>query len=131
MIFTSVAALYFLASFIAGSFPNCCILMIINLCFLVSPERIGHMYGIESRELVCASGMRHSWRQTEMPLPSFTQQLRTGKSTVVKYLASHKYRLHYFHKPFSWSKIPTVQNHCLTLHLCYLRRLRSFCLLYL
>ncbi|XP_042278950.1 death effector domain-containing 1 isoform X1 [Thunnus albacares] len=44
----------------------------------VSPERIGQRYGIEDGEFVCASGMRHSSRQAEMPLPSFTQQLRTG-----------------------------------------------------
>ncbi|XP_047454382.1 death effector domain-containing 1 isoform X2 [Mugil cephalus] len=44
----------------------------------VSPERTGHTYGVESRELMCASGMRPCWRQTETPLPSFTQQLRTG-----------------------------------------------------
>ncbi|XP_053182494.1 death effector domain-containing 1 [Scomber japonicus] len=44
----------------------------------VSPERIGQRYGIEDRELVCPSGMRHSSRQAEIPLPSFTQQLRTG-----------------------------------------------------
>ncbi|XP_070767753.1 death effector domain-containing 1 isoform X2 [Enoplosus armatus] len=44
----------------------------------VSPERIDQSYGIESRDLVCASGMPHSCRQTEISLPSFTQQLRTG-----------------------------------------------------
>ncbi|XP_051262097.1 death effector domain-containing 1 isoform X2 [Dicentrarchus labrax] len=41
-------------------------------------ERIEQSYAIENRELVCTSGMRHSWGQTEIPLPSFTQQLRTG-----------------------------------------------------
>ncbi|XP_044064986.1 death effector domain-containing 1 isoform X2 [Siniperca chuatsi] len=44
----------------------------------VSPERIEQSYGIESREFLCASGMPHSCRQTEIPLPSFTQQLRTS-----------------------------------------------------
>ncbi|CAK6966282.1 death effector domain-containing 1 [Scomber scombrus] len=44
----------------------------------VSPERNGQRYGIEDRESVCTSGMRHSSRQAEIPLPSFTQQLRTG-----------------------------------------------------
>ncbi|KAK2844784.1 hypothetical protein Q5P01_011443 [Channa striata] len=44
----------------------------------VSPERIGQRYGIEDRELVCFSGVRHACRHTEIPLPSFTQQLRTG-----------------------------------------------------
>ncbi|XP_034730172.1 death effector domain-containing 1 isoform X1 [Etheostoma cragini] len=44
----------------------------------VSPERVGHRYGIENRELVCASGMQHSCRQTEIPLPYFTQQSRIG-----------------------------------------------------
>ncbi|XP_023131845.2 death effector domain-containing 1 [Amphiprion ocellaris] len=44
----------------------------------VSPERIGQRYSIGSRKLVCASGLRHSCRQTEAPLSSFTQQLRTG-----------------------------------------------------
>ncbi|XP_022612372.1 DNA-binding death effector domain-containing protein 2 isoform X1 [Seriola dumerili] len=44
----------------------------------VSPERTGWRYGTENRELVCVSGMRHSCRQTEIPFPSFTQQLRTG-----------------------------------------------------
>ncbi|KAM7421149.1 hypothetical protein PAMA_015350 [Pampus argenteus] len=44
----------------------------------VSPERIGQRFGIEDREMVCASRMRHRSRQADMPLPSFTQQLRTG-----------------------------------------------------
>lgn len=44
----------------------------------VSPERIEQSYGIEGREMVCASGITHSCRQTEIPLPSFTQQLRTS-----------------------------------------------------
>uniref|UniRef100_UPI0037E703FB death effector domain-containing 1 n=1 Tax=Semicossyphus pulcher TaxID=241346 RepID=UPI0037E703FB len=44
----------------------------------VSPERSGQRYVIENRELMCFSGMQHSCRQTEMPLPSFTQQLRPG-----------------------------------------------------
>ncbi|KAM9353001.1 death effector domain-containing 1 isoform 2-T2 [Symphorus nematophorus] len=44
----------------------------------VSPERIGQSYGVRNIELVCASGMQHRCRQTEIPLPSFTQQLRTG-----------------------------------------------------
>ncbi|XP_040900201.1 death effector domain-containing 1 isoform X2 [Toxotes jaculatrix] len=44
----------------------------------VSPERAGQRYGTENRELMCVSGMRHSCRQTELPLPSFTQQFRTG-----------------------------------------------------
>ncbi|XP_042345325.1 death effector domain-containing 1 [Plectropomus leopardus] len=44
----------------------------------VSPERIGQRFGSENRELMFASGMQHSYRQTEMPLPSFTQHLRTG-----------------------------------------------------
>ncbi|KAM6909635.1 death effector domain-containing 1 [Xenentodon cancila] len=41
----------------------------------VSPERIGQRYEMDSTELV--SGLQHTCRQTEMPLPSFTQQLRT------------------------------------------------------
>uniref|UniRef100_A0A3Q1EKD9 Death effector domain-containing 1 n=1 Tax=Acanthochromis polyacanthus TaxID=80966 RepID=A0A3Q1EKD9_9TELE len=44
----------------------------------VSPERMGQRYSGERRKLVCASGLRHSCRQTEAPLSSFTQQLRTG-----------------------------------------------------
>ncbi|XP_020504738.1 death effector domain-containing 1 [Labrus bergylta] len=44
----------------------------------VSPERSGQRYGIENRELMCISGVQHSCRQTDIPLPSFTQQLRTG-----------------------------------------------------
>ncbi|XP_070690927.1 death effector domain-containing 1 isoform X2 [Pempheris klunzingeri] len=44
----------------------------------VSPERIGKSCGIKNRELMCASEMQHSCNQTEIPLPSFTQQLRTG-----------------------------------------------------
>uniref|UniRef100_A0A8D0AU80 Death effector domain-containing 1 n=1 Tax=Sander lucioperca TaxID=283035 RepID=A0A8D0AU80_SANLU len=44
----------------------------------VSPERVGQRYGIENRELVCASGMQHSCRQTEIPLPYFTHQSRIG-----------------------------------------------------
>lgn len=53
------------------------------ICFSVSPERTAERYGIEDREreLVCTSGLRHNSRQAEMPLPSFTQQLRTGKCT--------------------------------------------------
>ncbi|XP_074509319.1 death effector domain-containing 1 isoform X1 [Sebastes fasciatus] len=44
----------------------------------VSPERIGQRFETENRQLVCASGMQHSHRQTETPLPYFAQQLRTG-----------------------------------------------------
>uniref|UniRef100_A0A3Q3RE17 DED domain-containing protein n=1 Tax=Monopterus albus TaxID=43700 RepID=A0A3Q3RE17_MONAL len=44
----------------------------------VSPERIAQRYAVENRKLVCASGMQHNCRETEMPLTSFTQQLRTG-----------------------------------------------------
>ncbi|XP_039973529.1 death effector domain-containing 1 isoform X2 [Xiphias gladius] len=44
----------------------------------VSPERTGWRYGNENRDLVCDSGMGTTCRQTEIPLPSFTQQLRTG-----------------------------------------------------
>ncbi|KAG7475833.1 DNA-binding death effector domain-containing protein 2 isoform X1 [Solea senegalensis] len=40
----------------------------------VSPERTGRRCGTENRESVCISGMR----QTEIPLPYFTQQLRTS-----------------------------------------------------
>lgn len=43
-----------------------------------SPERTEPSYGIVNREFVCPSGMQHSCRQTEIPLASFTQQLRTG-----------------------------------------------------
>ncbi|XP_072250052.1 death effector domain-containing 1 isoform X2 [Leuresthes tenuis] len=42
----------------------------------VSPERVGQRYEIDSAELV--SGLQHTCRETEMPLPSFTQQLRTN-----------------------------------------------------
>ncbi|XP_075322002.1 death effector domain-containing 1 isoform X2 [Odontesthes bonariensis] len=42
----------------------------------VSPERVGQRYEINSAELV--SGLQHTCRETEMPLPSFTQQLRTN-----------------------------------------------------
>ncbi|XP_061573131.1 death effector domain-containing 1 isoform X1 [Cololabis saira] len=41
----------------------------------VNPEGIGQMYEMDSTELV--SGLQHTCRQTEMPLPSFTQHLRT------------------------------------------------------
>ncbi|GAA6229297.1 DNA-binding death effector domain-containing protein 2 isoform X1 [Lates japonicus] len=44
----------------------------------VSPERTGRRYGTENRQFVCVSGLQHSCRQTEIPLPSFTQQLRAG-----------------------------------------------------
>nr|XP_046255202.1 death effector domain-containing 1 isoform X2 [Scatophagus argus] len=43
-----------------------------------SPERIEHSYGMENIELLCTSEMQHSCRQTAIPLPSFTQHLRTG-----------------------------------------------------
>ncbi|TNN81692.1 DNA-binding death effector domain-containing protein 2 [Liparis tanakae] len=42
----------------------------------VSPDRNGPRYGAENNQL--ASGMQHSHRQTETPLPYFTQHLRTG-----------------------------------------------------
>ncbi|KAM9310226.1 death effector domain-containing 1 isoform 2-T3 [Pholidichthys leucotaenia] len=44
----------------------------------VSPERMGQRHEIESREMMCTSGMRYSCRQTETPLTAFTQQFRTG-----------------------------------------------------
>ncbi|XP_010733338.2 death effector domain-containing 1 isoform X1 [Larimichthys crocea] len=44
----------------------------------VSPERIEHSYGIENIQLVCASGMQHTYRRTEMTPPFFAQQFRTG-----------------------------------------------------
>lgn len=44
----------------------------------VSPERSGQQYGIQNRDLACISGIQHSCRQTDIPLPSFTHQLRTG-----------------------------------------------------
>ncbi|XP_011483789.1 DNA-binding death effector domain-containing protein 2 [Oryzias latipes] len=40
-----------------------------------SPERIGSRYELDSAELI--SGLHHTCQQTEMPLPSFTQQLNT------------------------------------------------------
>ncbi|XP_055359090.1 death effector domain-containing 1 isoform X2 [Betta splendens] len=44
----------------------------------VSPERFGRRYEVDDRELQCSSAMQHSCRQTEIPLASFTQELRTG-----------------------------------------------------
>ncbi|XP_075965078.1 death effector domain-containing 1 [Anarhichas minor] len=44
----------------------------------VSPERIGQRNRIENNQSVCASGMQHSYRQTEIPHPYFSQQFRTG-----------------------------------------------------
>ncbi|XP_026173317.1 death effector domain-containing 1 isoform X2 [Mastacembelus armatus] len=44
----------------------------------VSPERIAQRYGLENTDLMCISGMRQRCRETDMLLPSFTQQLRTG-----------------------------------------------------
>ncbi|XP_028280281.1 death effector domain-containing 1 [Parambassis ranga] len=44
----------------------------------VSPERSRQRYDLESRVLPCTSGFQHNWRQTEMPLSSFTTQLRAG-----------------------------------------------------
>ncbi|XP_041842796.1 death effector domain-containing 1 [Melanotaenia boesemani] len=41
----------------------------------VSPERVGQRNEIDSTDLMY--GLQHTCRQTEMPLPSFTQQLRT------------------------------------------------------
>uniref|UniRef100_A0AAQ4QBB4 Death effector domain-containing 1 n=1 Tax=Gasterosteus aculeatus aculeatus TaxID=481459 RepID=A0AAQ4QBB4_GASAC len=43
----------------------------------VSPDRIRQRHRID-RQLACPSGMQHSYRQAEMPLPYFAQQLRTG-----------------------------------------------------
>ncbi|KAM8869305.1 death effector domain-containing 1 isoform 1-T2 [Spinachia spinachia] len=43
----------------------------------VSPDRVRQRYRID-RQLLCPSGMHHSYRQAEMPLPYFAQQLRTG-----------------------------------------------------
>ncbi|XP_059195322.1 death effector domain-containing 1 [Centropristis striata] len=42
----------------------------------VSPERTGLPCGRANRKLLCASGMQHNYRQTEIPY--FAQQLRTG-----------------------------------------------------
>lgn len=53
------------------------------LCFSVSPERIEHSYGIENIQLVCASGMQHTYRRTEMTPPFFAQQFRTGKWLIL------------------------------------------------
>ncbi|XP_076008736.1 death effector domain-containing 1 [Genypterus blacodes] len=44
----------------------------------VSPERFGQKYRIEKRDLMCHSGMRHSCRQTNLPVPSLTQHFRNG-----------------------------------------------------
>ncbi|XP_068425264.1 death effector domain-containing 1 [Clinocottus analis] len=44
----------------------------------VSPDRIGSRYGTDNKRFACASGMQHSNRQTETPLPYVTQQFRTG-----------------------------------------------------
>ncbi|XP_014891523.1 death effector domain-containing 1 [Poecilia latipinna] len=41
----------------------------------VSPERIGQRFELDKTELVF--GLQHSCRETDMPLPSFTQQLTT------------------------------------------------------
>ncbi|XP_032413531.1 death effector domain-containing 1 [Xiphophorus hellerii] len=41
----------------------------------VSPERIGQRFELDKTELVF--GLQHSCRATDMPLPSFTQQLTT------------------------------------------------------
>lgn len=49
--------------------------------FLASPERIGSRYELDSAELI--SGLHHTCQQTEMPLPSFTQQLNTGNCTIL------------------------------------------------
>ncbi|KAM6935305.1 death effector domain-containing 1 isoform 2-T2 [Lycodopsis pacificus] len=44
----------------------------------VSPERVGRRNRIENNQSVCASGMQHSYRQTEIPHPYFPQPFRTG-----------------------------------------------------
>lgn len=44
----------------------------------VSPERVGRRNRIETNQSVCASGMQHSYRQTEIPHPYFPQPFRTG-----------------------------------------------------
>ncbi|CAN9513766.1 unnamed protein product [Ophioblennius macclurei] len=49
----------------------------------VSPERKGHQYGMQSRDLMWASGMGHNYRQIDEPLPSFTHQFNTGISPPV------------------------------------------------
>ncbi|PWA24942.1 hypothetical protein CCH79_00015437, partial [Gambusia affinis] len=50
----------------------------------VSPERIGQRFELDKTELVF--GLQHSCRETDMPLPSFTQQLTTapGSSTRMR-----------------------------------------------
>lgn len=64
------------------------------LCFTVSPERFGQSCRIKKREFVCTSGIQPTCRQTEIPLPSFTQQLRTGEYLVIL-------QCYWFYKPFN------------------------------
>lgn len=69
----------------------------------VSPERTRRRYGAENRELACDSGMHHSCRQTEIPLPYFTQQLRTEIYAPVPELPARRRRKK---RGYGWSRKP-------------------------
>ncbi|XP_061631641.1 death effector domain-containing 1 isoform X1 [Phyllopteryx taeniolatus] len=50
----------------------------------VSPERTGKKYGVEHSQLSYTSGLRTSYTQAEMPLPSLTYRVRTGSDPIVR-----------------------------------------------
>uniref|UniRef100_A0A3B3DLS8 Death effector domain-containing 1 n=1 Tax=Oryzias melastigma TaxID=30732 RepID=A0A3B3DLS8_ORYME len=64
-----------------------------------SPERIGNRYEIDSAKLI--SGLHHTCQQTEMPLPSFTQQLSTDIHSPVAELSTRRRRRK---RGYGWSR---------------------------
>ncbi|XP_037532183.1 death effector domain-containing 1 [Nematolebias whitei] len=71
----------------------------------VSPERIGHRYEVDNSELVF--GLQHTCRSTEMPLPSFTQQLTTDISSPVADSSTRRQRKR---RGNGWSRRPKKTN---------------------
>ncbi|XP_054638596.1 death effector domain-containing 1 isoform X1 [Dunckerocampus dactyliophorus] len=71
----------------------------------VSPERIERRHGVQHRELLCTSGLRSSYRQAEIPLPSFTQQLRTGFDPLVSGRRKRRKK-----RGNGWSRRPKKNN---------------------
>ncbi|XP_061770760.1 DNA-binding death effector domain-containing protein 2-like [Nerophis ophidion] len=69
----------------------------------VSPERIKRRCGVQHRDSLCTSGLRGSHRQAEMPLPSFTQQLRTESGASLRRKKRKK-------RGNGWSRRPKKTN---------------------
>ncbi|XP_061919868.1 DNA-binding death effector domain-containing protein 2-like [Entelurus aequoreus] len=69
----------------------------------VSPERIERRCAVQHRELLCTSGLRGPHRQAEMPLPSFTQQLRTESGSSLRRKKRKK-------RGNGWSRRPKKTN---------------------